>query len=185
MPRDALLLIDLFTDFDPSGAGRLAESLVDAAPHIRRAIDHAHTHRLPVIYVSDAGGDWSGERSAFVERAMHSAPAALADLVPTPGDAFLYKPGYSAFRYTALEMVLSEGGVERVMLAGAATEMCITQSAIDARETGLKVTVLRDACAHQDPDLAEISLRYLSEIAGAFVSDVEEWLAESLTGTRR
>ena len=130
------------------------------------------------MYVSDAGGDWRGDRATFVARALERAPDGLAELVPADTDAFLYKPGYSAFRETALVSLLRERRVERVLLAGAAAEMCVTQTAIDARGAGLKVTILRDACAHADPELCAISLRYVREIAGGFVADVEEWVRE-------
>ena len=47
--------------------------------------------------------------------------------------------------------------------------MCVAQTAIHAREHGLKVTVLRDACADIDPDAAEIALEYLVRVTGSFV----------------
>ena len=45
-----------------------------------------------------------------------------------------------------------------MLLAGAATEMCIVQTAIDAREIGLKVTILASACATVDPDDEDVGL---------------------------
>ena len=83
-----------------------------------------------------------------------------------PDDAFVLKPRYSAFDHTPLVMLLRELGVERLLLAGAATEGCVVQSGIDARELGFKVTILAAACATIDPELEQISLKYAEQVAG-------------------
>ena len=54
----------------------------------------------------------------------------------------------------------------RVLLVGAATEGCIVQTAIDARELGLKASILVDACATTDPDLEAVALRYAESVVG-------------------
>jgi nicotinamidase-related amidase len=56
--------------------------------------------------------------------------------------------------------------VERVVLIGTATEGCVVQSAIDAREKGLKATILADACATTDARLEETALRYARDVGG-------------------
>ena len=83
------------------------------------------------------------------------------------------KPRYSAFDLTPLELVLSDLGGERILLLGMATERCVAQTAIDARERGYKVTVITDACASVDPELERTALRYLADVTGT-------WLAASL-----
>lgn len=49
---------------------------------------------------------------------------------------------------------------------GSATEMCVTQTAIDARERELKVTVLEPACAHLHAEDARVALVYLDRVVG-------------------
>jgi nicotinamidase/pyrazinamidase len=91
----------------------------------------------------------------------------VADVTPQEEDRFLVKPRYSAFDHTPLDIILRELEIERILLAGAATEGCVVQTAIDAREKGFKVTVLTDACATNDPRLERIALEYLEEVVGA------------------
>jgi nicotinamidase-related amidase len=69
--------------------------------------------------------------------------------------------------------VLAEYETERLLLVGMTTEMCVAQTAIDARERGYKVTVLTDACAAVDAELEQTALRYLEEVTGT-------WLAASI-----
>ena len=87
---------------------------------------------------------------------------------------FLRKPRYSAFDHTPLAIMLDELEIERVLLAGAATEMCVVQTAIDARELGLKVTILASACASVDPEDEAIALAYAERVAGARVEHAPE-----------
>jgi nicotinamidase-related amidase len=53
---------------------------------------------------------------------------------------------------------------------GAATEGCVVQTAIDAREHGLQATILAEACATTDPSLEELALRYAAEVGGVRVA---------------
>ena len=52
---------------------------------------------------------------------------------------------------------------------GMTTEGCVAQTAIAARERGLKVTVFADACATIDAALEHTALAYLVDVAGVFV----------------
>jgi nicotinamidase-related amidase len=90
----------------------------------------------------------------------------VARLAPRPDEPFLLKARYSVFDHTPLDLLLGELGVERLLLTGAATEGCVVQSGIDAREHGLKVTILAHACATVDARLEEIALRYAEDVGG-------------------
>jgi nicotinamidase-related amidase len=80
------------------------------------------------------------------------------------------KHRYSAFDHTPLDLLLDELEVERLVLIGAATEGCIVQTAIDAREHGLKVTIVADACASTDPELETVALDYVGRVVGAHIA---------------
>jgi nicotinamidase-related amidase len=71
-------------------------------------------------------------------------------------------------------LVLRELEVERLLVAGAATEMCVVQTAIDARELGFKVSVLPEACSAVDEELERLALRYAAEVVGARLHGVDE-----------
>ena len=60
--------------------------------------------------------------------------------------------------------------MERILLAGAATEGCVVQTAIDARELGFKVTILSGACATNDEQLERIALQYAEQVGGARIA---------------
>jgi nicotinamidase-related amidase len=52
-----------------------------------------------------------------------------------------------SFTGTGLEAFLRERGIQRVLLAGFMTQMCVDTTARQAAHLGFQVTVLADACA--------------------------------------
>jgi nicotinamidase-related amidase len=169
--RDALLVIDVITDFRHPDGDALLASFRERQPALKDAMDDARARGIPVVYVNDNHGSWDWDVARWIGRTLEASPAhALHEAVaPRPGDSFIRKPRYSAFDHTPLELILAELETERVLLVGAATEMCIVQTAIDAREVGLKVTILASACATVDPENEEMALEYAERIVGARV----------------
>jgi nicotinamidase-related amidase len=114
-----------------------------------------------VIYANDNAGDWSADHAMLIDRARAGAGAdAVEAVLPRPGDPLIVKPRYSAFDQTPIRILLDELSTERLLLAGTALEMCVAQTAIDAREQGLKLSVIVDACATVNEANAEIALVY-------------------------
>lgn len=95
----------------------------------------------------------------------------IRELLPRSRDFVLLKHRYSAFDHTALELLLKAKSVERVCVVGAATEGCVVQTALDAREHGLKATILAGACATTDADLEQLALRYAEEAGGIRIDE--------------
>jgi nicotinamidase-related amidase len=114
---------------------------------------------------------WDSAAPGYVAEvcAQGLAGERVAETAPREGEIFVSKPRYSAFDSTQLEILLRELRVDRILLAGNATEMCVTQTAIAARELGFKVTVLADCCATLDLELERIALKYLECVVGARV----------------
>jgi nicotinamidase-related amidase len=169
---DLLLLVDVLADFRHEDGGSLFASYQVALPALERVIQRARGAQVPLVYANDDFGTWSGDR-AVVEvaaRAGSPDPAIFDPIVPRRDDAFLCKPRYSAFDHTPLSILLQERDTQRVLLAGTATEMCVAQTAIAAREYGYQVSVLADACSSVDAEDAALALRYLRRVVGVRVA---------------
>jgi nicotinamidase-related amidase len=168
--KDALLLVDVLNDFRHEDGDELLDSFRKRHAALVRALDDAHARDLPVIYANDNFGVWDGDAGRLVEQALQGeARDLLRQIAPRDGDRFMVKPRYSAFDHTPLVLILRELETQRILLAGAATEMCVVQTAIDAREEGFKVSILADACATTDPEIERLALQYAEEIVGARV----------------
>jgi nicotinamidase-related amidase len=169
--KDALLLVDVIHDFGHEDGERLLASFRERQPTLVAALERARAEGVPVIYANDNHGDWVGDASKLIRDALEQAEGGdlVRALAPREGDMFVVKPRYSAFDHTPLELILRDLEVDRILLAGTATEMCVIQTAIDAKEEGFKVTILADACATTDERLERLSLEYAETIVGAVV----------------
>jgi nicotinamidase-related amidase len=168
--NDALLLVDLINTFEHEDGDDLLASFRQRHGGMVAALERAREQGIPVVYANDTEGIWDGDSRRLVREAIAGRGGDLMQpLAPRDGDRFVVKPRYSAFDHTPLVLILRELGVERLLLAGAATEMCVVQTAIDGRELGFKISVLADACATTDERLEALSFDYLAEVVGARV----------------
>jgi nicotinamidase-related amidase len=177
--KDVLLIVDVFNDFDHEDGDDLLGSFRERVPAMVETIAAARVAVIPIVYVNDLER-WDADAPGLVRSALAARPGGevIAPLAPEPGDRFVLKPRYSAFDHTALALLLQELEIERILLIGSATEGCVVQTGIDAREAGFKVTIVADACATSDPGLAEIALRYAEEVGGMRISDASSLAAE-------
>lgn len=168
-----LLVVDVFDDFDHEDAEPLLASFRERGPAMGRAIAIAREAGVPVIYVNDDRDRWDSDAPALAREAANGAGGdVVRELLPRPGDHVLLKHRYSAFDHTALDLLLGAKSTKRVLVMGAATEGCVVQTALDAREHGLQATILADACATTDADLEATALRYATDVGGIRVEPV-------------
>jgi nicotinamidase-related amidase len=164
---DAVLVIDVFNDFDHEDGSALLASFEERVAQMSAVLSAARAADVPVIYVNDERGRWESDAPALIRAALDGEGSEVVRRVlPEPGECVLLKHRYSAFDHTALELLLASLEAGRVVLVGAATEGCVVQTAIDARERDLKATIVADACATTDAGLEEIALRYAEEVGG-------------------
>ena len=166
-------MVDVFNDFDHEDGDRLLDSFRGRAPNIRRAIEAARAAGVSVVYANDEGGSWQSDAPHVVQAALRGRGGELLEgLVPAAGEPVLLKHRYSAFDHTPLDILLDSRRIDRVILVGAATEGCVVQTAIDAREHGLQASIVVNACATTDPELERIALRYASLVGGIHLEEI-------------
>ena len=182
--RDCLLLVDVFNDFSHEDGEELFASFEGRLPALRELVRTCRQRGVPVVYANDPGDVFDGDCRAIVERARKGpAGEGIDDIAPLEGDSFVVKPRYSAFEYTPLELILERLGTDRLILAGMSTEGCVAQTAIAARERGLKVTIEASACATVHPELEETALEYLTRVVGVRLEgDVDRSARAARTG---
>jgi nicotinamidase-related amidase len=163
-------VVDVLDTFEHEDGTSLLASFRERGAQMAAALASARAAGIPVIYVNDDRDRWDGDAPALgQEAATGPGGDAVRPLLPQPGDHVILKHRYSAFDHTALDLLLESLQVERVVLIGASTEGCVVQTAVDAREQGLKATILADACATADPGLEKTALRYAEDVGGVYV----------------
>jgi nicotinamidase/pyrazinamidase len=189
-PATALLVVDVQNDFaDPAGGLSVAGG--DAVvPIINGAVAQARAAGALVVTTQDwhpettphfakDGGIWPVHCVAGTWGAeLHPDLAIPAD-APRVHKGSSGEDGYSGFtmrdpldgstRPTALDGLLRSANVQRVVIAGLATDYCVRSTALDAVRLGYATTVLTDAIAAVDLEPGD-GQRALDELAAAGVT---------------
>jgi len=170
--RLALLLVDVDNAFfDPRGAFFYPDALLVLEP-LRQLLETARDAGRLVVHARE----WHQPGLADFE-AIKLPTHCLAgefDALPfpgfaeRPGEPVIHKRRYSAFFATDLALLLREQGVNRLIVAGVKTNVCIRATVQDAFAYGFRPTVVREAVNSNRPHLHEAALedieRYLGEV---------------------
>lgn len=177
-----LLLVDVLTDFAHEDGDRLCRSYLERFEGLGWLVAWARDAGLPIAYANDSLPAARCTRDAIVAAAVAGRLGDLcARIAPRDQDVFVVKPLYSGFEQTPLEPALRRLGVEELIVAGAASERCVTQTVMSARERGFDCLVAADACATVDERLESIAFDYLTEVAEAKLVTAQE-LCDSSRG---
>lgn len=189
----ALVMIDMqhgFIDRDSSLCIAGAEATLEACA---RALSSARERSMPVVYAlrryAADGSDveapryeaWRRDR-ALSEAAANPQSIDVPEIMaPRPGDRVLYKPRYSAFFGTGLDVLLRRLGVATVILAGTTTPNCVRSSCYDALSLDYNVVVLSDCTSSRTPEVQRANLEDMA-CAGAQLRDSATFAAKGLAG---
>lgn len=157
--RTAVAVVDMLNTYDHEDADRLVASVEEIVEPVSALIERAGAEGAAIIYVNDNYGDWNSSQEELAERALNGRRPDLVEPILPPDDAsFVIKARHTIFYMTPLEYLLSQKGIEHLVLVGQVTEQCILYSALDAYVRHLEVSVPRDGVAHIHEDLAEAAL---------------------------
>ncbi len=161
----ALVILDMITEMDFSGAAAMRRDVAEVASTILKLRDAADRIGLPVVYVNDNFGEWHSERYRLVERALGSTDAQelVARLAPRDGDYFIIKPQFSGFYATNLPVLLPKLGVDRLVLTGISADICVLFTAADAHMRDYQLWVPEDAVAAQTRERRRWALEIMKQ----------------------
>ena len=89
-------------------------------------------------------------------------------LAPAPGEPVVDKPGKGAFYATELMDVLREHGIEKLVVTGVTTEVCVHTTVREANDRGFDCLVLSDCVGSYFPDFQRIGLEMIAAQGGIF-----------------
>ncbi len=143
--KTALIIIDIQKDYFPGGKFPLVNPL-EAARNAYMLLqcfrEHGgnHVHIQHISKKPDATFFISGDRGTDI----HDSVAHFE------GEPIVYKHEPNSFLNTNLLELLKSWNVERVVICGMMTHMCVDATARAASDLGLQVIVAEDACATRD-----------------------------------
>ena len=184
--HSALILVHVQNDFCPGGAlpVKEADTIISL---INDYINLFRSKGLPVIATRDwhppdhcsfkeQGGMWpvhcvQGSRGAQFRADLHIPNGSLI----ISGATNPKKEAYSTFDGTSLGDHLEDMGVKTLFIVGLATDYCVKQTVLDARQLGFRVIVLEDAIrgVNLHPDDSKSALKEMVS-AGAFKANASD-----------
>jgi maleamate amidohydrolase len=180
----ALILVDVTNSFFLTGMANYYPASAEVLEPLRRLLTAARAHEKIVVHAIEQhypGFDDYEWRKLPRHHFIGDADAAFfAGFEPLGArEIITRKRRYSAFFATDLALFLHEQSVERVVVAGVKTNVCIRATAQDAFANGFDVIVPREATNSNRAHLAEASLedidRYIGKVTD--LADALEMLA--------
>ena len=149
----ALLIIDIQNDYFPGGKYPLVNPLKAAkkAYELLQCFREHNGHHIHVQHIaleSDAAFFVKGDSGSDI----HDSVAHFE------GEPIVYKHEPNSFLNTNLLELLREWEVERMVITGMMTHMCVDATARAASDFGFQVIVAEDACATRDLKYGETTI---------------------------
>ncbi|RCG32816.1 cysteine hydrolase [Sphaerisporangium album] len=178
MAATALIVIDMLSPYAHEDVELLERSAERVVPPLAELVRRAHPRDdVELVYVNDNYGDFTASREQLEDRARKGRRPDLVEPLLPPDDCdFLPKVRHSAFFGTSLDYLLTQRGVETVILTGQVTEQCILYTGLDAYIRHYAISVPRDCVAHIHADLAEAALKMMERNMRAEITVAEECL---------
>lgn len=143
--KTALLVIDIQKDYFPGGKMELVKPL-EAAQKAYMLLQCFREHGQKTVHIQhialkpDATFFISGERGTDI----HDSAAHFE------GEPLVQKHYPNSFRETNLLDLLKGWGIERLIITGMMSHMCVDATARAAADFGFQVIIAEDACATRD-----------------------------------
>ena len=174
-PATALILVDVINSFFVVGMPNHYSGAAEVLDPLRRLLAAARAGGRIVVHAVERhypGFDDHEWRKLPRHHLIGDPDAAFVDGFTTEGprEIVCAKRRYSAFFATDLALFLREQRIERVVIAGVKTNVCIRATAQDAFANGFDVIVPREATNSNRPHLAAASLEDIERYFGAVVS---------------
>jgi nicotinamidase-related amidase len=179
----AVIIIDMLRDFV---AGELkCERAQRIVPNIKRLVEAARKHNIPIIYSNDAHYPQDFEIvHKWGKHAIKGTKGAevILEIKPSAKDYIVEKRAYSGFFETGLDPLLRSlyngEGVKTVILCGIHTHICVRHTAADAFFRGYKIIVAKDCVEAFTQEEHEQGLKYLQDVYNAKLMTVDEIIKE-------
>lgn len=176
--RTALLLVDLQNSFLHPRGGNYYPAADAIVPHLRRLLDHARSRGRLIVHVADR------HRPGLYDFESHKLPshcvegdfdAEFADgfgpPTPAPGNEIvIVKRRFSAFFGTDLDTALRESRIERLVVAGVKTNVCVRATIQDGFALGFRCLLARDATNSNRVNLQDAAIEDIDRYMGWSVS---------------
>lgn len=170
MNKLAVLVVDMQEYFFKFSKiyGILEHDYMPIIEPTKRIIETARSLQIPVIYTVAIMERYTAPKfSKIRESGVKPSDTELAiirGLRPQPNDYIIAKCRYNSFVATQLLILLKNLDVEKLILTGITTEVCVESTARGAIDHDFRVVVVEDCTATSSEEVKRISLKNMANL---------------------
>jgi nicotinamidase-related amidase len=170
--KQALIIVDMQNDYFPGGKMELV-GIEEAAKNARHALELFRTRNLPIFHIQHV----SDRDGATFFLPNTGGVEIQENVAPRKGEYLIQKHFPNSFRDTFLNGQLQNLDVEKVIVCGAMTHMCIDSTVRAASDLGFRCLVVSDACATRDLEFGGVAIK-AQQVHGAFMAALSNTFAQ-------
>ncbi|WP_434696656.1 cysteine hydrolase [Pseudomonas sp. Z1-14] len=184
MSKQALIVVDIQNDYFPEGKWPLvgAEAAADNAVRLIEAFRQTGNQ---VVHIRH---EFTSDEAPFFTPGSEGAQL-HPKVLNRADEPVVLKHFVNSFRETELQAILEQHGIERLVVVGSMSHMCIDGITRAAADMGYEVTVVHDACASRDLEFnglvvpaAHVHAAFMSALGFAYANVVST--AQFLSGSQ-
>lgn len=176
----AVIIIDMQHDFISPGAPIECPGGRAIIPNIQKVKAWAVQNGIPVFYTKESHRAQKVDFGMETERSepehclegTHGIEI-IEELTPTETDYVIIKRRYSGFYLTDLEVLMRGLHKNALIIMGAATNVCVYATALDAHQRDMRSIVPSDCVAGTSVELHEAFLKNIDYVLGDVVTSDE------------
>lgn len=173
----ALIIIDMQNDFISEGAPIECPGGRDIIPNIVKFKEWAVDNNIPIFYTQEVHRQQKIDFGMELERSEPehcvygtAGVNIIEELTPNEDDLVIIKRRYSGFYLTDLDILMKGLKKNVLIITGAATNVCVYATALDAQQRDFHAIVLSDCVAGTSIELHEAFLKNIDYVLGDVVT---------------
>ncbi|MCD8418865.1 cysteine hydrolase family protein [Tenacibaculum finnmarkense] len=176
--KTALILIDIQNDYFKGGKMELSEP-EKAGEKAQLILQNFRDKKMPVIHIEHLSTRTNS--TFFIPNTF--GVKIHESVKPNKNEKVITKNYPNSFRETDLLEYLNKIGVEKLVICGMMTHMCVDATTRAAKDFGFECTVISDACATKNLEINNETVK-AKEVQKAFLGALNYYYSTILTSEK-
>ncbi len=173
--KTALLIIDIQNDYFPSGKMELYEA-EKAGENASQILQKFRAENLPVIHIQHKST--RADATFFIPQTK--GVEIYKEVAPLKDEKIIIKHFPNSFRETELLETLEEIRIERLVICGMMTHMCVDATVRAAKDLGFECVLISDACATKNLEINGQEVK-ATEVQKSFLAALNYFYADVMS----
>ncbi|UWX62312.1 cysteine hydrolase [Chryseobacterium oranimense] len=170
--KQVLLLIDIQNDYFPNGKMELTNS-ISAGENAKKVLQKFRDNNDFIIHIQHIAT--RPDAAFFLPDTYGSEIHPLVE--PENDEKIIIKHFPNSFQQTELLEYLQKNNIQKLIIAGMMTHMCVESTARAAKDLGFIIEIVGDACATKDLEINNRTVK-AEDVQTAFLSALSYYYSD-------